>query len=428
MSPAEVVIWSMAAGAIGTVVLFGLAELAVSRSAAGVQGTLYHLFALAFVFLLSGLPRHLAPGIDEHLLRVAVVMIGPLCNTLGNHWVRGWLGSGQRDGLMETGLRMAGWISPVAGILCLALPWNLQLAAAAALSVLNSAVLFWVTTRGHLLGDRLAAGMALGSGLALAPIMGLYGMAMGLWDLPALLQAALALCAVASTCCVSLMIWLRSHPHVLMRPEGASGYLLDPVTRLYGGIALVQKLVKAQRRRRRTRRDGALIAVIVYDIDRLTAQLGTAGTHELFIAIAQRIQRQVGVVNPVGRYWDRCFISLVETIPSPAWLRTLGLRVASSLRRPIEVAARGGERVQVQADIGVGVVHMAPGRTAIEDVLHDAQRMAEAARGMRSRAAMLDPATGEVVPVEDANLGPRRHGHPGLVPHAIAPGQHPARG
>ena len=56
MSPVEVVIWSMATGAIGTVVLFGLAELAVSpRKAAGLQGTLYHALALLFVFLLSGL-------------------------------------------------------------------------------------------------------------------------------------------------------------------------------------------------------------------------------------------------------------------------------------------------------------------------------------------------------------------------------------
>jgi hypothetical protein len=45
--------------------------------------------------------------------------------------------------------------------------------------------------------------------------------------------------------------------------------------------------------------------------------------------------------------------------------------------------------------------------------------MAETARGMRSRAAMLDPASGEVVPVEQANLGPRRHGHRQLVPHAL---------
>ena len=427
MGAAEVLIWGMASGAIGAVVLFGLAELAVSRSAAGFQGTLYHLFALAFVFLLSGLPRFAAPGLDEHALRVAQVMIGPLCNTLGNHWVRGWLAAGQRDGLMEAGLRIAGWISPAAGLACLALPWDDQLPAAAGIVLLNSAMLFWLTMRGYLLGDRLALGMALGSGLAVPAIAGLYGIAIRAWELPVAAQAAFALCAVASTCCVSLMIWLRSHPHVMLRPGSASSDRRDPVTRLYGGIALVQKLVKAQRRRRRTRRDGAVIAVIVFDVETLARQVGPNGLNELFIAIGTRVQRQVGVVNPVGRYWDRCFVSLVETIPSPAWLRTLGLRVASSVRRPIEVTGPGGERVEVRADIGVGVVHLEPGRTAVEDILHDAQRMAEAARAMRSRAAMLDPASREVVPVEEANLGPRRHGHAGLVPHAV-PWHQAARG
>jgi hypothetical protein len=140
--------------------------------------------------------------------------------------------------------------------------------------------------------------------------------------------------------------------------------------------------------------------------------------NDVFICIATRIQRQVGVVNPVGRYYDRCFISLVETIHSPAWLRTLGLRVASSLRRPMEVMTANG-RLEIKVDIGVGVVHLSRGAAPVEDILHDAQRMAEAARGMRSRAAMLDPSTGEVVAVEHANLGPRRHGNPHLVPHAI---------
>ena len=120
-----------------------------------------------------------------------------------------------------------------------------------------------------------------------------------------------------------------------------------------------------------------------------------------------RIQRQVGVVNLVGRYYDRCFVSLVETIESQAWLRTIGLRVASSLRRPMELTSPSGHRVEVRADVGVGVVHLLPGPAAVEDVLDDAQRMAEAARAMRSRAAIRDPATGRAVPVEQADLGGR---------------------
>ncbi|HSH91900.1 MAG TPA: diguanylate cyclase, partial [Ramlibacter sp.] len=193
----------------------------------------------------------------------------------------------------------------------------------------------------------------------------------------------------------------------------------DPVTKLNSGISLVQKLIKAQRRRRRTRRDGAVLAIMVFDVEKLVPQIGSAAVNEVFICVASRIQRQVGVVNTVGRYYDRCFVSLVETIQSPTWLRTLGLRVASSLRRPIEVTALSGERVEVRIDLGVGVVHLTGGPEPVEDILHDAQRMAEAARGMPSRAAMLDPATGEVVAVEQANLGPRRHGHAHMVPHAL---------
>ena len=85
----------------------------------------------------------------------------------------------------------------------------------------------------------------------------------------------------------------------------------------------------------------------------------------------------------------------------------------------MEVKTASGGRVEIRPEIGVGVVHLARGDDAVEDILHDAQRMAEAARGMRSRAAMLDPTTGDVVPVEEANLGPRRHGHSRLVPHAL---------
>jgi GGDEF domain-containing protein len=228
-----------------------------------------------------------------------------------------------------------------------------------------------------------------------------------------------ALCAALCNAFTGFVLWRRDRHEWRTRREQAVPSQFDPVTKLHSGISLVRKLINAQRRRGRTRRDGAVLAILVFDVDRLTAQAGTAGVNELFICLASRIQRQVGVINPVGRYYDRCFVSLVETIQSPAWLRTLGLRVATSLRRPIEVMGVSGQRIELKADVGVGVVHLSRGPAPVEDILHDAQRMAEAARGMRSRAAMLDPASGEVVPVEQANLGPRRHGHRQLVPHAL---------
>jgi hypothetical protein len=144
--------------------------------------------------------------------------------------------------------------------------------------------------------------------------------------------------------------------------------------------------------------------------------------NEIYLHVAQRLQRQVGVVNPVGRYWDRCFVALVETIHSPAALRTLGLRVATSMRRPMQVNALDGRHMQVRAEIGVGIVHLGRESAAVEDLLHEAQRLAEAARTMASRAAMRDPATGETVPVEHAQLGPRRRGHAGAAGHPLVSG------
>jgi GGDEF domain-containing protein len=291
---------------------------------------------------------------------------------------------------------------------------------AAGLSLLGSSTMLWLTVRGWLMGDRMALAMAIGCLMTLPAIGVLYALAMNV-DLGAGLQALAALCAALSNGFTGFVLWRRDRHEWKARRHDNSVLPFDPVTKLHSGTVLVRKLIHALRRRRRTKRHGAVLAIMVFDVERVAAQVGNAGVNEVFIAIGSRIQRQVGVVNPVGRYWDRCFVALVETIHSPGWLRTLGLRVSTSLQQPIEVAGRDGERVQVKADIGVGVVHLAPGQVEVEDILHDAQRMAEAARHMRSRAAILDPQTGEVVPVEKANLGPRRHAHANLAAHPAAP-------
>ncbi|MFO1245134.1 MAG: diguanylate cyclase [Ramlibacter sp.] len=427
MSALELMIWSMAVGAIGAVVAVGLTDLVQVRSPGAAQGLVYHLGTLLFVLLLSGVLREVAPALASPALHVAQVLIGPLCSALGNFWVRGWLSAHQRDRFMSVSLQVSALVTPVLGLACLALPTGQQLPAAAALCLTNTVLVFWLGLRGWLLGDRLALGIAMGCLLMLPALVGLYALAMGLPGIGAGLQALFALCAALCAAVIGMMLWQRNRHERRVRPEEATPSQLDPVTKLYSGISLVKKLIKAQRRRRRTRRDGAVLAVLVFDTERVLAQAGSSGLNEMFIHLATRVQRQVGVVNPVGRYYDRCFITLVETIHSPAWLRTLGLRVASSLRRPIEVNGPDGQRVELRADIGVGVVHLTSDPADVEDILHDAQRMAEAARRTRSRTAMLDPQTGELVPVEHANLGPRRPGHAAQVPHVVRPHPRPGR-
>ncbi|ROZ69426.1 diguanylate cyclase domain-containing protein [Ramlibacter sp. WS9] len=409
MTALDVAIWSAAAGAIALVVMVCLVDWVLVRTKAAAQGAAYNFSALLFVVILSGLLTTLAPQLDAEALRPARVLIGPLCVFLGDYWVHDWLAARQRDRLMDVSLRGAAAVALPAGLLCLLLPSTQQLPAAAAIVVLNTALVVWVSVRAWMLGDSLALGIAIGCLAMLPAVGGLYAVALALPGIGSTAQAFMAVFCVACVTVIGFMLWKRNQHERRARGVEAVESQFDPVTKLPGGLPFVRKLLRAQARRRLTRREGAIIAVLVFKPDRIVAQAGTAGLNEMYVHLAERLQRQVGPVNPVGRYWDRCFVALVETIHSRADVRTLGLRVASSLRRPMQVNGPEGRTIQVRADIGVGVVLMERDHSAVEDLLHEAQRLAEAAQTMLSRAATRDPATGETVPVEHAQLGPRRH-------------------
>ena len=418
MTAVEIIIWSLALGAIGAVALGRLVDLAIHPSLSATHSTGFHIAVFTLVAILSGLLEMVEPAPDPDALEAAQVMAGPLCVGLSAFWVGGWLNARHRERLMAGSLRLAALATPLAALACFALPASQRLPVAGALSLLAASLTLWSIWRGSLMGDRLASAMAAGCLLTLPAIAGMYATAMQLPGITPVWQALFAFCAAVSNGVTGYVLWRRDQHDWQARHEDASSDF-DPVTRLHTGVTLGQRLVKAQLRRRRMKRDGAVLAVMVFNVDRIRAQAGPRGVNDMFIGLAGRIQRQVGVVNPVGRYYDRCFVCLVESIDAPVWLRTLGLRVACSLRRPMEIGSSDGQRLEIHPDIGVGIVHLTPQEAHLDDVLHDAERMAEAARGMPSRTAMLDPATGQVVPVEEAQLAVRRASRASHGPRAI---------
>lgn len=423
MNVPVLIVWSMALGAIAAVAVARAGDLLARPSVSQLRAVSYHLSVFLLVLVLSGVLRQ-AGATGAGRLQVLQVLAGPLCVALSNFWIHGWLGAAHRDRVMAAALRLSALALPLLAIAALWLPAHQRLPAAAALAVGGSALTCWLTFRAWTFGDRLAITMALGCLLTLPALAGLYALAMrlGHWGWPA--QAAVAACAALSNGLTGAVLWRRER-HEWRTRERGSVPAVDPVTKLHSSAALVHRLVDSQRRRLRTRREGALLAVTVFDAERVTALVGSAGLNEAWMALAARIQRQVGVVNPVGRYWDRCFVALVETIPAPVSLRGLGLRLAASVRRPVEVTGRGGEPVRVRFDVGVGIVHLRARRAEAEDVLDEAQRLAEAARPMRSRAAIADPASGMAVPVEQAHFGGRRP--PREPGHNVVPLQRAAR-
>jgi GGDEF domain-containing protein len=417
MSTLTMVVWSMALGAIAAIAFARVGDLLARPGASQLRSLGYHLGVFLLVLVESGVLRQAAHPSPERL-RVLQVLAGPLCVGLSNFWICGWLAAGERDRLMAAALRLSAFSLPVLGVSALALPAEQQLPAAALLSLLGSGLTCWVTFRAWTIGDRLALPMAAGCLLTLPAIAGLYALAMriGHWNIA--VHLAVALAATLSNALTGHVLWRRVRRAWRTRETGGVP-TIDPVTKVHSSAALVQQLLAAQKRRRRTGREGALLAVTVFEPERIATLVGGAGLNEVWMTLAARIQREIGMVNPVGRYWDRCFVALVETMPARAWLRTLSLRVAASLRQPLEVTGRGGEPVRVRVDFGVGVVHLGRRQAEVEDLLDDAQRLAEAARAMRTRAATADPVTGEAAPVEEAQLEPRGHRPgPALRPEA----------
>lgn len=413
MSAQELTVWSMTLGTIAALALARLAQFAHRPSMSHLQGIAYHLAVFLLVLILSGVAGHLlVPSARPRALDVAQVLAGPLCVGLSDLWIRGWLYAPQRDRLMASALQLAAVLLPLGGLAALTLPEPLEVPAAAGLSLAGGSLTFWLTARAWLLGDRLAPLMSAGCLLTLPAIAGLYAIALEMPVMELLpLQIACALCAAFSNALTGMGLWRRDRHEQRARraPPGTSGF--DPVTQVRNGRSLVHQLVRAQRRRRRSGRDGALLAVMVFDLERLRTEAGSAGLNELFIGVTGRIQRQVGAVNVVGRYYEGCFIAVIETIPSLAWLRTLALRLASNLRRPLPVTLRCGDRSELALDVGVGVVHLSCPPAAVEDILAEAQRMALAARPMRYRAAIADRRNGQPVAIEHAQLAASRQRH-----------------
>lgn len=405
MSTPELILWSATVGASGLVVLLALADCAFTRTRASFQTLAYLSGCFLFLALLSGLLGVVALSlwsVPAWPVRIAQTLIGPVCAAMGSFWVSQWLSAHQRDRFGKNLLRMVTLMCLLGGPLCLLLKPDWALPLSAALTMTNVSVAVLIAARAAQSGDKLAWGLALGCALALPTQIGLYTMALGMTRLSLLMQSGVALIGLLSVVITARMLWLRNH-HA-RQISGADSAQRDPITRLYNSVTLVRKMIAAQERRVRTRRDGALMAVVLFEPERLLRQVGQYGMNDIYIQLARRMQRHTGVVNPAGRYYDRCFVVLIETMQSPRWMRTLGLRVASSLRQPLQVTSLAGERIKLTADIGVGVMHLSSRGEDVDQLLHEVQRVAEAARHMRSRAALLEPGTGLAVPVENADL------------------------
>ena len=406
LSVIELMLWSAALGAAVLTVVLAMVDALVNRtpSDSGWQTFAYLTVCWLAFAALTGLPAAAWPeaAAYQHL---GQVLLGPFCAAIGCFGVSSWLQASKRDRLTRVALVTMTTLATVAGPLCLLLEPGTRVLGAATITMVSMAVVFFLAVRAGQRGNALAWGMASASAATLVGQAGLYSMAyMTASHRPALaIQVVTAVFSVAAMLGTGAVLWTRSNQQ--RRLTGPSILLRDPVTGLMSSVEMLKKIIASQRNRRQVGGTGALMAVLIFEPEKLQALVGHSGLNTIYAELARRLQRQTGVVNAAGRYYDRCFLVLFEQVHSPKSLRTLGLRVASSLRQPIEVVGLSGERLALGAEIAVGLVHISDAKKSVDQLLHEVQGVAEAARDMRSCAALLDPVTRQVIAVESADLG-----------------------
>lgn len=98
---------------------------------------------------------------------------------------------------------------------------------------------------------------------------------------------------------------------------------------------MVKRVDQTIARARRNRKETAIICVEIFNANQLRQELGINALEQVIFTIAARLRRSVGSSTEVGRYDDNSFVVIVESVKQPSLLRSLGLRVAAAVRRPV---------------------------------------------------------------------------------------------
>ena len=195
----------------------------------------------------------------------------------------------------------------------------------------------------------------------------------------------------------------------------------DLLTQLITGHALVAQVSASIQRAKRSRKEVAVVCIEIFNTKVLQKEYGAHALEEVIYTLAARLNKAAGAVVPVGRFTDTSFVVILDSLKQTSQLRTIGLRLASSARRPYVLHPFSADTRDFRADIGVGIARVAPASartrheqtsfgnsqsaSSTDEALHDAAELAQWARTVASRCAIVDGITRRQMAVEDADLG-----------------------
>ncbi|MEY2952886.1 MAG: hypothetical protein RLZZ401_973 [Pseudomonadota bacterium] len=377
METGHLTIWSAACGAIAVLTLLSIASAVRYSTRAAWRMTVWLLGAFHVVLLLSGLAPLVYPAISGPVELICQVWIGPLWLALSAFFFRFTLQPWQRNHWTVVTLLCICISSPSLMALALVLaPGIPPLLISACMTLTTLAALVVVAVFAGWRGATSSWGIALACLVAMPILAAMFAQPLGVYLDPRP-QAFLAIMTVLCCLGTATLLQPRDAYHHRARQKANPSPHRDPLTQLYSSAGIVRKLVAATRRQRWFGGSGALVAIMVFQAERVITQFDQSTLDRVYITLGARIQLVAGHMNPVGRYGSDCFLVVVEAAQSAQGLDDMLQTLARELRVPIRLPAEKHGDDAVVPLVGLGQVTLSP-QITVDSLLFRVQEVARA--------------------------------------------------
>ncbi len=407
MSSAAFTVFSMHLGAL--LAIFAACSYdAVARASVPSRGVAsYVLLSMGVSVMGSG--WLLRAAFDEHSgAAVALSWLFPgallIAATAGVAGVRRWLGFPWRGPHLDRYLRAMLVALLVAAAAALLLPllvarnapalasWlRVSSVLAGVLSVSALALCALVCHKMTQIGDRLSVWLTVATSLTVPSLVGLVSYQTSDSVMPASVAAALCALHVAAMLCTAMAALLQSNMRNARLLASQAAVNFDDLGRLSVGEHMVALFAHKFAGVLQSGASPAVLLVNVFNHDAIASTRGVAAADQVTLATLARMRTVLNPNDLLGRYFDSCFVVLIQAHVDAQYLREVGLRLAASVRRDVALrglSAQDNDNEPVLLDVGVGMCWS--DRVAnVQQAMQEAGIAASAGRDHPSRACVV---------------------------------------
>ncbi len=383
------------AGALLLLAATAAAGVVAKPNAAAWRGLAFVLLTGSSSVLMSGWPEHLL-GIEVNTsLLPAKAALGPLTGALALAYLGLWLGIVVEDRLIRVTVAGGSIFLVVTGMLVLL--WAATdtkrsaqeiLAVSALINFLSCIFASLVAVRGAVLGDPLARRMAFACMCLTGMVLGLYAKGLGVRGIGHIAWALTAICCVAYFLIVTMLTLQRNKARLRLEQLARGQQANDAVTGLPTGVELLVQVDDALWRSERVKRQAMVIAVWVANLYELSGLAGQTVDLEIRTSLAARLRRAVGFRNVVGQYHPRCFVVVVSAVQSERVMYRAVDRLRAHVLQPMLVGALSHNDMNYRPHVGLGIVMVEGTAAQPNQILDQAEQLAQSALRFPSRAAV----------------------------------------